>query len=107
MSNLNLPTMTYKSLKDLLFARPLGHTKIQLSYKTVDNASWHSVTTASRIHAILSDNKTGHAARIRGGRMVLIGGGSVVRTFGGEVIHFSRSASDNGFVLHENALASA
>ena len=113
MSNLNLPRMTYVTLNGMLrnaYAR--GNNVVKLAYETtasrwqdsnvvviyhhgnqiaeigenhitLDNAGWHSRTTANRLNAILRDNQTVlpsdpnvtdrlyYSVRIQQGRMIL------------------------------------
>lgn len=84
MSNLNLPPMTYVTLRaritnryptrvklayettaelyqgDTVLVRHHGNPIAHLGpdYFTLDNAGWNSVTTANRLNAILRDNQT-------------------------------------------------
>ena len=146
MSNLNLPRMTYVTLNGMLHnAYARGNNVVKLAYETtasrgqggnvvvvyhhgnqiadigenyftLDNAGWHSRTTADRLNAILRDNQTVlpsdpnvtdrlyYSVRIQQGRMILTGrpvqGKQVtLREFDRSVAHFSRASRDHHFTL--------
>lgn len=86
-------------------------------YFTLDNAGWHSVTTANRLNRILRDNQTvlpndpntdrlWYFVHVKRGEMLLSGRnvhGETqygIRNFYEHSPHFSRVSSDAHFVLH-------
>ena len=145
MSNLTLPRMTYVTLNGMLHNADLrGNRTVKLAYETtasrgqdgnvvvyhhgnpiaeigedyftLDNAGWHSRTTADRLNAILRDNQTVlpsdpnvtdrlyYSVRIQQGRMILTGrpvqGKQVtLREFDRSVAHFSRTDVNAPYVL--------
>lgn len=147
MSNLSLPKMTYVTLSGMLsnaeakgksnplkiayettierirgtviLVRHHGNPIAEIGpyYFTLDNAGWHSVTTANRLNQILKDNQTvlpndpntdrlWYFVHIKHGEMLLSGrnvhGETVygIRNFYTHSPHFSRVSSDAHFVLH-------
>lgn len=112
-------TIEFSSMQDqTIIVRHHGNpiAEIGKDFFTLDNAWWHSVTTANRLNQILKDNQTSlpsdpavtdrlwYFVHVKDGEMLLsgrpvAGRARKLRSFNGGAMHFSRVDSDHHFAL--------
>lgn len=112
-------TIEFSSMQDqTIVVRHRGNpiAEIGKDFFTLDNAGWHSVTTANRLNQILKDNQTTlptdpavtdrlwYFVHVKDGEMLLSGRPvegkpRKLRSFYSSVAHFSRVDSDHHYAL--------
>lgn len=73
-------------------------------YLTLNNGGYHTVTTAARLHKLLTDNDTGYGVRIKQGIMTIIEYDDAHKPVNEYPMygsfHLSRASDDSPYVLH-------